>query len=300
MHKNGSTIKYTHPWVKDYFKEIRFHNRSIEKPKIKRLKNIDLSAELPFFERLSIIKTNQAFSEYAMSYKVEIVGRKVLIVQLEVSKLSIKNFFGYLLNDTKGFKHQITVKILLKRYKPNGEIEFAPVYFNSWTKTVINSRFKLEDFFQEILYMIDAWINEESGWNIESTESQYINISTYRPLSGSFYIDLPIELKHPRKGLINIKNKDQKCFLWCHVRHINPSKDHPRKIKEINKKIAEKLDYSGIKFLIKEKDFHKTEIKNNIYINVFSYKNGLIFQFIFLIKNLKIQWIYCFQLMMVN
>ena len=69
----------------------------------------------------------------------------------------------------------------------------ALVYFNSWTKTVIYNRFKLEDFFQEILYMIDAWINEESGWIVELIESQYINISTYRPLSGSSYIELPIE-----------------------------------------------------------------------------------------------------------
>ena len=73
-----------------------------------------------FFEKLSIIKTNQAFSGYAMSYKVEIVERKDLIVQLEASKLSIKNSFGDLLNDTKGFKYQITAKILLKKSKPNG------------------------------------------------------------------------------------------------------------------------------------------------------------------------------------
>ena len=92
---------------------------------------------------------------------------------------------------------------------------------------MINHRFELGESFQEILYMIDAWINSGSGWIIESSESQYINISVYRPLVGSSYIDLPIELKHPRKGLINIKNKDQKFFLWCHVRHINPSKDHP-------------------------------------------------------------------------
>ena len=139
-----------------------------------------------------MIKTNQAFSGYAMSYKVEIVERKDLIVQLGASKLSIKNFFGDLLNKTKGFKNQITVKTLLKKYKPNGEIEFGPVYFNSWTKTVINNRFKLEDSFQEFLYMIDAWINEESGWIIESIESQYINIPTYRPSSGSSYINLSI------------------------------------------------------------------------------------------------------------
>ena len=54
--------------------------------------------------------------------------------------------------------------------------------------------------------MIDVWINNESGWIIELIESQYINISTYRELSGSSYMDLPIELKSPRRGLINIKN----------------------------------------------------------------------------------------------
>ena len=78
--------------------------------------------------------------------------------------------------------------------------------------------------------MIDVWINNGSGWNVESIESQYINISTYRPLSGSSYMDLPVELKSPRKGLINIKNKYQKCFLWCHVRHNNPSKEHSERI----------------------------------------------------------------------
>ena len=56
--------------------------------------------------------------------------------------------------------------------------------------------------------MTDVWINEGSGWNVESIESQYINISTYRLLSGSSYMNLPVELRSPRKGLINIKNKD--------------------------------------------------------------------------------------------
>ena len=186
--------------IVDYFKELPFYNVSIEKPKIKRLKNVDLLAELPFYDQLNIIKTEQAFSGYAMSYKVEIVDKKYLIVQLEVRKSSIKDLCNYLLNETRGFKYQITVKVLLKKYKPNGEIEFSPVYFNSSTKTVINRRYKLDKSFQETLYGIDAWINRGSGWIVELTESQYINISTYRPLVGSSYIDLPMELKHPRKG----------------------------------------------------------------------------------------------------
>ena len=120
--------------------------------------------------------------------------------------------FSDLLNELKGFKYQITVEVLLKKYKHNGESEFRSVYFNSVTKAVTNHIFKLEKSFQEILYMIDVWINNGSGWVIELVESQCINISIYRPLSGSSYMDLPVELRSPRKGLKNIKNEDKQCF----------------------------------------------------------------------------------------
>ena len=57
--------------------------------------------------------------------------------------------FSNLLNETKGFKYRITVKVLLKKYKLSGEIEFTPVYLNSATatKTVINHRFRLKNSF---------------------------------------------------------------------------------------------------------------------------------------------------------
>ena len=78
-------------------------------------------------------------------------------------------------------------------------------------------------------------------------------------------MDLPVELRSPRKGLINIKNKDQKCFLWCHVSHINPSKEYPERIRKIDKKLVKHIanpeeiteedkefisdrDYDGIEF----------------------------------------------------
>ena len=60
----------------DYFKELFFYNKPIQKPKVKCLKNIDRLAELPFYEQRSVIKTNQALSGYAMSYKVEIIEKK--------------------------------------------------------------------------------------------------------------------------------------------------------------------------------------------------------------------------------
>ena len=137
--------------------------------------------------------------------------------------------------------------------------------------------FRLEKSFEEILYITDVWINNASGWSIELIESQYINILTYRPLSRNSYMDLPVELRSPRKVLINIKNKDEKCFLWCRVRHINLLDKHPERILKNDKKIAEELNYDGIEFPVQEKDFNITEIKNNICINVFGYENGLIF-----------------------
>ena len=89
---------------------IPFYNKPIEKP-VKRLKLSD-----PLAEQISVIKTKEAFKGYAMSNKVKIVERKDPIVQLEASKLSIKNLFSYLLNETKGFKYQTTVEVLLKKY----------------------------------------------------------------------------------------------------------------------------------------------------------------------------------------
>ena len=160
--------------------------------------------------------------------------KKDQLQQLEVSKSSIEDLFSDLLNETKGFKYQITLKLI---------------------------------------------------------ESQYINISNYRSLSGSSYVKLPAELRSSKKGLINIKNNDQKCFLWCHVRHINPVKIHPERITREDKKLANNLNYDGVRFPVREKDFSKIEKKNNICINVFCYENKLIFSIYVSNENLKTRWI---------
>ena len=47
---------------------------------------------------------------------------------------------------------------------------------------------------------------------------------------------LPAELRSSKKGLISIKNNDQKCFLWCHFRHINPVKIQSERITRKDKK----------------------------------------------------------------
>ena len=134
--------------AKRLFQELSFYNGLIEKPHIKPLKNIDLLYELPFYDKLSIVKISEAFKRYARSYKVEIVDSKDPLAQSELSKTSIEDLFKDLLDEIKGFKYQITVNILLSKNKDYGHMEFAPAYFNSTTKTVTNSEHDLEKSFQ--------------------------------------------------------------------------------------------------------------------------------------------------------
>ena len=164
-----------------------------------------------------------------------------------------------------GFKYQKTVAILLYKHKMNGDIKYSPVYFNSATKAVINyDKYDFDKSFQEILYRIDNWINKGSGWITESINGEYVNIFAYNPLMGSTYIDLPNGLKNPMKGLINVKNSDNKCFPWCHIRHLNLVKTHPERITKKDKIMINDLDYEGIKFPFSKKDYCKIETQNNI------------------------------------
>ena len=125
------------------------------------------------------------------------------------------------------------------------------------TKTVINSEFSLDKSFQEILYRIDNWINERSSWVVKSINSEYVNISMYSPFIGNSFAELPYELKNSKKGLTNIENNDNKCFLWCHVRHLDLIRKHPESIKKEDKKLANNLNYEGIEFPVSRKDYCK-------------------------------------------
>ena len=122
--------------------------------------------------------------------------------------------------------------------------------------------------------MIDTWVSEGLGWVIDRIDSHYINVTTYKPFHGSSYKELPTEFRNPKKGLINIKNKDDECFRWCHIRHLNPQEKNPQRIKKEDKKMINELNYDGIDFPLSQKHYKKVEKQNSIMINVFRYENG--------------------------
>ena len=178
------------------------------------------------------------------------------------------------------FKVSITLQVELKKsFTKDGEVffEFAQPYFNSPTFTIMNeSQMKpeLEGGEEKIVNGIAKWISKGSGWVIENIRRLFLNIVSYVPLKARSYLPLPEELRSSRKGLINIKNTDNECFRWCHIRHLNPLKHHNERITLKDKEFVKTLDYCGVTFPVSIKDMDKIERQNNININALGYSDG--------------------------
>ena len=63
------------------------------------------------------------------------------------------------------------------------------------------------------------------------------------------------QLRNSMKGLIN------KCFCWCHIRHLNLLKRHSERIAEADKNMINDPDCEGIKFPVSQSDYCKIEPK---------------------------------------
>ena len=64
------------------------------------------------------------------------------------------------------------------------------------------------------------------------------------------------------KVLIDIQNDDNKCFLWCHVRHLNLVDKNPQGITKKDKELVSKRNYEGVNFPVSKKDYCKIEVSS--------------------------------------
>ena len=113
--------------------------------------------------------------------------------------------------------------------------------------------------------------SEGSGWFVDRIEVINIEISNYEPLAAGSYIKSPKELSHPKKGLINLRNKDNKCFMWCHLRLLHPRKKDATRVTKEDIELVGTLDYSDINFPLSIYDYEKVRKRFNINVNVSIY-----------------------------
>ena len=139
----------------------------------------------------------------------------------------------------KGLKFVETLKVTFEK-DSGSRIITKTAYFNSRAQKIINLMEITEELIvskELLLNRIAQWISEGSGWTIKSIDNHYLNIVKYKPTKGSSYLKLPIELQHHSKGLINLQNKDNECFRWCHIRHLNPMDKDPQRIKNVTESL---------------------------------------------------------------
>ena len=137
------------------------------------------------------------------------------------------------------------------------------VYFNSKAQIIMNisdTKPNLEMSQEKIMNDVAEWLKEGSGWTTDGVLENYFNLVNYKPLEGKSYIPLPKELQNSLKGLINLKNEDNECFRWCHIRHLNPQDVHPERTKKKQiRGIVQELNYQGVDFPVSLKDYEKIE-----------------------------------------
>ena len=225
--------------------------------------------------RTIIKQTDKALKGFVKSYEIDIRNKRDPLVQMQNTRKGAENRVITLLNEMKGLKYVETLKVTFEKISADVIVEKS-AYFNSASQTIINQmeiNEALQMSKQNILNKIAQWISEGSGWTVQSVDNHYLNIAKYEPMKGSSYIQLPNELRNSGKGLINMKNEDNECFRWCHIRHLNPQDKDPQRIKKTDKQYVGKLDYSNIEFPVDVKHYNKIEKQNSINISVFGYEN---------------------------
>ena len=229
-----------------------------------------------------IKELNRALKGHAKSYEIELQDNLNPLNHFTKTRPLNESHLEDLLKTMKGFKFIETLEVTFKKDtidSKNGKrvSVYKTAFFNGKAKIVTKVNDLEHDLNmsrQDILSTIDKWVSEGSGGVIVRIDNHYINVTLYKPLNGSSYIELPTELGNPKKGLINIKNKDVECFRWCHIRHLNPQEKDPQRIKKEDKKMINELNYEGIEFPVSQKHYNKAKKQNSIRINVFGFENG--------------------------
>ena len=134
---------------------------------------------------------------------------------------------------------------------------------------------------ERILEKIARHINGDggggTGWAFYRVNKLELHTVSYKPLRGETWVPLPKELAD-KKAIINMQNKDNKCFLWCVLRVLNPKDNHPERVDKDLKLKENALNMEGIEYPVSLKDIDKFENQNQtICITVFGYDGKIVY-----------------------
>ena len=173
-------------------------------------------------------------------------------------------------------KWYLSVNVRFTRITTDGGEATAEPFFTSTCYQLLNT-FEIEDEVNDavdkIRYDFDNFLKRGSGWVLDKILKVYVNIGKYKPLKGSSYIQLPKELSNSRRGILNIQNQDNKCFMWSVLASIHPANDNRWRVGHYIR-YEHELDLTGLNFPMKVNHIPKFKRQNQISVNVFGYESG--------------------------
>ena len=283
--KKKATIKTTGPSLK---KKIKTFEEYFEEC----IKNRQIPPDTPTYMRKALeramieydqglIKEKSALEDFANKYVIK--GEPGFTVdEFFRDKMEIlKNFLVYHQN----IKFKMILVCLMEKHLIGGDkniigLEESKAYypsatFNNIKSTDIN---KILDLcIDTINGLIEAYQQKGSAWYFKEVVQLEIHTVEFNPAKGSSYIKLPDWISN-KKAIVNIKNKDEKCFLWCILRYLYPRERDEQRIKDLEK-YENSLNTKGITFPMKLKDITNFEKLNPELpgINVFSVNENRVF-----------------------
>ena len=254
----------------EYFQEC-IKNKEIPKDTPQYFKEALERAMLEYNQGL--LKEKSALSGFANKYVIEgMTGLKPMLFFKEVED-TLLDFLTY----HKNIKFRLILVGIIEKtsYNKDGirSIETVKGYFNSDTLENLRSNNEeelLERCIESIMAKIEAYSKDGSEWIFKEVEKLEIHTVEFNPTKGSSYIPLPDWIKH-KGAIVNIQNKDDKCFLWCILRYLHPRDSDKERIADL-KKYEFSLNTKDITFPMEVNKINKFEKLNPEIpgINVFS------------------------------
>ena len=178
------------------------------------------------------------------------------------------------LDSNRGIKARLYFNCVMVR-EGSGGVQREKFYFHSALKIILEGT-NVEEVYEEMIDEIETAIQKAeqaqgTGWVFESIIDIKLHTAEWNPLNAGSYIELPAYLKN-KKAIINMKNQDDKCFLWCVLRALNPvEKNKERVDKDLISK-QNTLNMKGIKYPVSLRDINRFESLNlNISRTVLGY-----------------------------
>ena len=221
--------------------------------------------------------TKNAFGNtlHGVGTGVEIIVNEKTYIKLRVSPTNhLEEQINDLLNKNYFPRYKFQLSYLAKFSKiVNGQSFAEEIVFHKWVKSDFNYShtqiaFGTNPNIHNILMQkLDDEQLEGSGFVLNGIVNVILEVYKVNDIQASSWVELPEKYRN-NKSIINIKNDDQFCFLWCILSHLFPVEDHKNRTSNYSMH-TNKLISNGLEFPMKIKDIPKFENLNNLNVNVF-------------------------------